>query len=215
MARDVAEILVEGDLLRHDTHGLSLLSGYLGELKRGGMKRSGEVHTLAERAAVATWDGERLPGPWLVRRALRWARPRAREQGAATVVIRRSHHVGCLAAYLIDAASEGLLTLVSCSDPSSATVAPFGGIKALFSPNPLAMGIPARSGPVMIDISASVTTNGMSARLKQAGLRGDHDWWLDAGGKPGNDPAVLWASPPGSILPLGGTETGHKGYGLA
>ncbi|HRO61634.1 MAG TPA: Ldh family oxidoreductase, partial [Burkholderiaceae bacterium] len=31
-ARDVAEVLVEGDLLGHDTHGLGLLPGYLGEL---------------------------------------------------------------------------------------------------------------------------------------------------------------------------------------
>lgn len=214
-ARDVAEVLVEGDLLGHDTHGLNLLAGYLGEIERGAMQCSGDIETLSERTSIAAWDGHRLPGPWLVRQALRWAVPRAREHGAATVTIRHSHHIGCLAAYLIEAASEGLLTLVSCSDPAAATVAPFGGTRALFSPNPVAVGIPSREGPVLIDISASVTTNGMSARLRQAGVQGEHEWWLDAEGRPTRDPEVLWASPPGSILPLGGTQAGHKGYGLA
>src|SRR5690606_11027130 len=64
-------------------------------------------------------------------------------------------------------------------------------------------------------ISASVTTNGMSSRLQAAGRRGAHAWWLDADGRPGDDPAVLSERPPGTILPLGGLDAGHKGYGLA
>jgi LDH2 family malate/lactate/ureidoglycolate dehydrogenase len=215
IARDVAEVLLEGDLLGHDTHGLHLLPGYLGEVEKGSMKRSGEPRVLAERAAVATWDGERLPGPWLLRRAIDWARPRAQSHGAATVVIRRSHHIACLAAYLEAVARDGLVILIASSDPAVASVAPFGGTQAVFTPDPLAVGIPTSSDPVMIDISASVTTNGMSARLKNAGQRGAHAWWLDAQGRPTDDPAVLFAQPPGTILPLGGLEAGHKGYGLA
>ena len=215
MAEDVAEVLVEGDLLGHDTHGLQLLAGYLGELEKGTMTREGEPRVLAERSSVATWDGERLPGPWLVRRAIDWARPRAQMHGAATVAIRRSHHIACLAAYLEPLARGGLLGIIACSDPSGASVAPFGGTQAVFTPNPIAIGIPTSGDPVLIDISASVTTNGMSARLKGAGKRGEHKWWLDALGQPTDDPAVLFAQPPGTILPLGGLEVGHKGYGLA
>lgn len=214
-ARDVADVLVEGDLLGHDTHGLALLPGYLKELESGGMNADGDRRIVSERTTVAAWDGCRTAGPWLVRQALRWASPRAREHGSATVVIRRSHHIGCLAAYLVDTAASGLFTLISCSDPSTATVAPFGGTQPYLSPNPIAAGIPAGDEAVLVDISASLTTNGMSARLRQAGLRGQHPWWLDAQGRPGNDPAVLATSPPGSILPLGGMEAGHKGYGLA
>lgn len=215
MARAVAEVLVEGDLLGHDTHGLALLPGYLGEIDKGAMACSGEPRVLAERAAVTTWDGCRLPGPWLVRRAIDWARPRAEAHGAATVVIRRSHHIACLAAYLEPVARAGLVALLASSDPAVASVAPFGGTQAVFTPDPLAVGIPTSGDPVMIDVSASVTTNGMSARLKNAGRRGEHAWWLDARGQPTDDPAVLFAQPPGTILPLGGLDAGHKGYGLA
>ena len=215
LAHDVAAVLVEGDLLGHDTHGLALLPGYLGELERGAMARTGEPRTLAQRSAVAAWDGGRLPGPALVRRALAWAAPRAREHGTATVSIRRSHHVACLAAYLEAPARDGFLVEILSSDPAVASVAPFGGTRAVFTPNPVAIGMPTSGDPVLVDVSASVTTNGMSARLSAAGARGAHRWWLDAEGVPTDDPAVLGARPPGTILPLGGLDAGHKGYGLA
>jgi LDH2 family malate/lactate/ureidoglycolate dehydrogenase len=214
IARDVAEVLVEGDLLGHDTHGLSLLAPYLSEIDKGAMNKLGEPQVINQRAAVATWDGQRLPGPWLVRQAIEWARPRAQEHGVATVVIKRSHHIACLAAYLEKVARAGLLIEIYSSDPAVASVAPYGGTQAVFTPNPIAVGIPTSHDPIMIDVSSSVTTNGLSNRMRAAGTRGEHDWWLDSLGQPSNDPAVLFTTPPGTILPLGGLDAGHKGYGL-
>jgi L-lactate dehydrogenase len=94
-------------------------------------------------------------------------------------------------------------------------VAPFGGTRPVFTPDPLAIGFPTDGDPVLVDVSASVTTNGMSARLHRRGLRFAHPWLLDAEGNPTDDPAVLAGTPPGTILPLGGLDAGHKGYGLA
>ncbi len=215
IAETVAQVLVEGDLLGHDTHGLQLLAPYLGELDKGSMLGRGEPRVLSERSSVATWDGERLPGPWLVREAIAWARPRAQMHGSATVVIRRSHHIACLAAYLEAPVRDGLMVMLMCSDPATASVAPFGGTQAVFTPNPMAVGIPTSDAPILIDVSASITTNGMSARMKNAGQQGEHEWWLDALGQPTRDPAALFTQPPGTILPLGGLDAGHKGYGLA
>ncbi len=215
MAADVADVLIEGDLLGHDTHGLQLLAPYLADLVQGKMTAAGEFKVLAERACVATWDGVKLPGPWLVRQAIAWAQPRAREYGQATVVIRRSHHIGCLAAYLEAPARAGFLMTLTSSDPDSASVAPHGGTRAVFTPNPISIGIPTGGDPMLIDISASITTNGMSNRLYKANQQGEHLWWLDQNGLPSKDPGVLLTQPPGTILPLGGIDSGHKGYGLA
>ena len=79
----------------------------------------------------------------------------------------------------------------------------------------MSYGIPATDGPIMIDISASITTNGMTGRLHSKGQHGEHKWWLDANGVPTTDPSVLETDPPGSLMPLGGVEAGHKGFSLA
>jgi LDH2 family malate/lactate/ureidoglycolate dehydrogenase len=67
-ARVVAEVLLEGDLLGHTTHGLHLLAAYLADIEQGGMARSGEPRLLSDCPAAVTWDGRRLPGPWGSRR---------------------------------------------------------------------------------------------------------------------------------------------------
>ena len=215
MASRVAETLVEGDLLGHDTHGLALLAGYIKEIESGGMTRDGAPEVLSDRPAAVLWDGRRLPGPWLVHHGLDMLIPRARELGTASLVIRRSHHIACLAAYMLRALDENVLMLLACSDPNAASVAPFGGTQAVFTPNPLAMGFPLTDGGVMVDISASITTNGMSNRKRAAGERFAEDWLIDADGRPTNDPQALFDQPPGTLLPVGGLSHGHKGYGMA
>lgn len=214
MAATVASVLVEGDLLGHDTHGLALLPGYLDELSRGSMARDGEAEVLSDTGPAATWDGGRLPGPWLVTTALRQCLSRAQTYGSATVVIRRSHHIACLAAYLKAATDRGCVALIASSDPSVESVAPFGGTRRLITPNPLAAGLPTTGDPVLLDISMSTTTNGMVARAFRENRKLPHPWVLDAQGRATDDPAAFFADPPGSILPLGGQDLGYKGFGL-
>lgn len=213
-ARTVAEILVEGDLMGHTTHGLALLPGYLAELESGAMCKTGEPEVLADHPAALTWHGRRLPGPWLVVKAMEEASQRAATQGTCTVVIRRSHHIACLAAYLKRATDRGLMLLLLSSDANSASVAPYGGLDAVFTPNPIAAGFPTDKRPVLVDVSASITTNGLTNRLHKEGRLLPGEWVMDGHGVPSRDPAVLFAEPKGTLLPLGGLDSGHKGYGL-
>jgi LDH2 family malate/lactate/ureidoglycolate dehydrogenase len=214
-AQAVADILVEGDLMGHSTHGLALLAPYLGELRSGAMTREGAPTVLADAPAAVTWDGRRLPGPWLVLRAMELAAERAARCGTGTVVIRRSHHIGCLAAYHERAARQGLVMLLFCSDPNAASVAPFGGLDPVFTPNPMSAGIPAPRVPVIVDVSTSATTNGLTNRLHQERGRLPAAWVMDGHGHASDDPSVLFKEPKGTILPLGGMDSGHKGYGLS
>lgn len=209
-----AGILVEGDLLGHTTHGLALMPAYLDAAKAGTMKGTGEPDILSATSIVETWDGKRLPGPWLVTKAAELASQRAAEYGISAVSIQRSSHIGCLAAYLKPITDRGQMIIVTCSDPSVASVAPFGGTKRIYTPNPLAAGWPSPGGPVMIDVSMSITTNGMTGRMRAEKRRFDHPWLLDANGVPTRDPNAFFSDPPGSLQPLGGSEAGHKGYAL-
>lgn len=214
LAADVAETLVEGDLLGHATHGTALLPRYLEEIRAGRMTLEGEPAVLRDAGASASWDGRYLPGPALVRRAFARCEARARETGVATVAIGRSHHVACLAAYLRPVAEAGLLGLLATSSPATRSVAPFGAVQGVYSPNPIAAGWPTEGEPVLIDLSTSITTNSLAAERGASGERLPGRWMVDAAGEPSDDPALLAAPPSGALLPMGGLDHGHKGFAL-
>jgi L-lactate dehydrogenase len=143
------------------------------------------------------------------------AMARARINGTCTVVIKRSHHIACLAAYHAWATQQGLVMLLHSSDANAASVAPFGGLDPVFTPNPISAGWPTSGPPVLVDVSTSATTNGMTNRVHKEGGHLPAAWVMDGHGHSSRDPAVLFQKPPGTILPLGGMDSGHKGYGLS
>jgi len=131
------------------------------------------------------------------------------------MAIRRSHHIGCLAALAKRAADAGFVALIFNSDPAGKRVAPYGGTEPLYTPNPFAVAYPGAPHPVLIDTCASITTTSMTRQKYAEGKPFDHPWLIDADGNPTTDPAVLEHSkPPGSLLPIGGLEYGHKGFGI-
>jgi len=66
----------------------------------------------------------------------------------------------------------------------------------------------------MIDISSSITANGPSMRLMKEGKRAPGIWFVDSEGHGSDDPSVAYVEPKGALLPLGGLDAGHKGFGL-
>ena len=213
-ARDVAEVLVAGDLYGQSTHGLALAPPYLDSLASGDMAREGEPDIVSRTAVAETWDAKKLPGPWLVRRAAEVASAAAAAQGMGAVVIGRSHHIGCLSAYLEPITARGQMIVIASSDPATASVAPAGGTRRLITPNPLAAGWPTPDGAALLDISMSYTTNGMTARYRGEGRVFDHDWLVDAEGRPSRDPNAFFTDPAGTLAPLGAPSAGHKGFAL-
>ena len=214
-AHDVAEILFEGDLLGHTTHGFALLPGYLKGLADGTMEKHGEPEILSDNDSAFAWNGRYLPGPWLVRRAIALAQDRLIKHPVVTVSIGKSHHIGCLQAYLKPVTDAGFLMLLSCSDPANRAVTPHGGVAPRFSPDPFAVGIPTNGEPILIDISTSTTANGLCNRLAAAGEKLPGPWLVDREGNPSNDPQILLEGRGGSLLPLGGMDLGYKGFALA
>ncbi|MEN9558812.1 MAG: hypothetical protein RLZZ502_23 [Pseudomonadota bacterium] len=210
----MARSLVEADLLGHYTHGTNLLVPYCTELAEGKMSKSGMPVVLKESAVTALWDGQRLPGPYLTELAITAASKMARQHGTGTVVMRRSHHIACLAAFLEAPARSGLVTQIQCSDPLVASVAPFGGCVPMITPNPLAASYPTSADPIIIDVSMSVTAMGQVQLKRSLGEPIPEGWLMDSAGNGTTDPNVLWQEPKGSILPLGGFLAGHKGFAL-
>ena len=111
-------------------------------------------------------------------------------------------------------AEETAIALMFVNGAPVCRMAPWGGREARHGTNPIAMGFPSRSGPpVVLDMTTSAVAEGKVRVQRNRGAEVPDGWLLDAEGQPTNDPHTLYADPPGTILPLGGS-LGHKGYGL-
>lgn len=214
-AEIVAELLVQTDEIGVTTHGLSMIPYYLPELASGNMASEGSYEVVRDAPAAMLWDGNYLPGHWIMKHALDICIDRARSNGLACLAIRRSHHIGCLSALTRIAADEGLVCYISTSDPSGAWVAPYGGVDPVLTPNPWAVGYPGETHPVLIDTCASITTVSKVREYINSGRHFAHDWMLDGAGRATTDPNVVNAEPKGTILPVGGMDHGHKGFATA
>lgn len=218
-SREVSEttssILIEGDLLGHHTHGVKLANGYLRDLKSGHACGDHNAMTSKEISSVAALvDGHYILGPYLVQKALERSADAARESGIGIVTIKRSHHIACLASYLQPFVEQGLMPIIMTSDPAVKSVAPYGGVSPVYTPNPIAMGIPSRVQPIMMDVSMSTVTNGSVGKAHAEQTKMAHPVILTNTGLASDDPADFFSDPQGSILPLGGQEFGHKGFAM-
>lgn len=215
-AESVSRLLVLTDMIGRPTHGLAQTKAYIDALGQGTMGKEESIEIVRDTGSTMVWDGHYLPGLWLVEQAIEVASQRVSEHGVVTVAIRKSHHIGCLAALVKQAVDKGYVVTLASSGPHGKYAAPFGGTRSLLSPNPIAWGIPARRDPIIVDMTATITTVSMTREKAKAGELFEHAWLIDHKGQPTRDPRVMEMSdPPGSLMWLGGMESGHKGFGLA
>ncbi|MCS4066681.1 Ldh family oxidoreductase [Pseudomonas putida] len=216
VAQVVTRVLLEGELLGHRTHGLNLVSRYIGGMQEGKVKARAQVlEQVTDSGIASVFDGHYLLGPYCVSRALDCAAKGATAQGIGIAVVRRASHIGCLAAYLKPFTDQGLVAMVYSSDPSVGLVCAHGGIDPIYTPNPIAAGIPTQGEPILLDVSMSTVTLGLVGQCRDAGSRLPYPVLVSNDGQLSDDPGDFFTRPQGSILPLGGQAFGHKGFALA
>jgi L-lactate dehydrogenase len=214
LAKCTAEVLVESDLLGHRTHGLALLKTYIEKIDEGSMSTDGEISILSDFGSAFSWDGNKLPGAFVLKRAMEEAIARTNEYPVVTATISECFHIGCLQAYLFPAIENGMMAIITATDPESRSVAPYGGTKGVLTTNPIAFGIPTMGDPILVDICTSLVSNAAVRQHQANGTRFSSNCLLSSEGVPTNDPNVLNTTPPGTILPIGGAEYGYKGFAL-
>jgi LDH2 family malate/lactate/ureidoglycolate dehydrogenase len=215
-AQCMAHLLLLTDRMGRPTHGLAQAAAYLDQIEKGLMTTSGEPEIIRDTGSTFVWDGRYLPGLWLMDQAIEIALSRVAEHGVVTFACSKSHHIGCLAALAKKAADRGCYAMLASSGPHTRIVAPYGGKEGLFSPNPFAFAFPTSAFPVLIDTCASITTLSLTREKAAAGIEFDQPWLLDHEGRPSRDPTIVErATEKGSLMLLGGEDSGHKGFGLA
>jgi LDH2 family malate/lactate/ureidoglycolate dehydrogenase len=95
-------------------------------------------------------------------------------------------------------------------------LSPFGSADRRLRPEPIAFSAPRKNGPpFMLDMTMTVVAGG---KIEQKNIRNEpmpDGWVIDQQGNYVTDPMRYKEEPENTgVLPLGGMQFGHKGYGL-
>ncbi len=213
-ARIVARELSSANLVGHDSHGVIRLMQYVNSIEKGQIQPENRIEVLQEGPSFVLLDAHQAFGQVAANRALELAQAMAKTSGTATALIRNCNHVGRLGAYSQKAALAGFGAMMAVNAPGPGGVAPFGAVDRRLGTNPISMAAPCGENPLVLDMTSSATAEGKVRVAFQKGEEIPEGWIIDAQGNPSTDPADLYATPPGAILPLGG-PLGFKGSGLS
>lgn len=211
-AKVLTGVAVETEAFGVSTHGVvqfGYLCGQIGEA----IDPNARPEVIKETGASALIDGGRAFGQLAMKMACDLAAKKAREQGVAMVAVRNSYWIGALSVYLAPLASDGLLAQAWAQTNTCKDCAPFGGIDAKFSTNPVALAFPTGGDPMVADFSTAAMSMGKMGQLVRGGEKSEPALFMDRDGNVTDDPNVVKEG--GSILFLGGEKHGYKGYALS
>ncbi len=212
-ARDVADHLVDANLVGHDSHGVLRMHDYLSWVRAGMVLPNRELKVVFDTDLLAIADGQLGYGQRIGIQAVRLGIDKCQANGVSLVALRNCAHLGRVGHWAEMAAAEGLVSLHFVSTNGfGVLVAPFGGAERRLSANPMSVGIPRGSAsPLILDISTCAIAEGKIKVARNQKKRVPEGCIVNAEGQATTAAEEFYADPPGSILPMGG----HKGYGLS
>ncbi len=211
VAASVASAVRVAEANNNKICGLYYLESYCAQLLSGRVKGQVEPTVTMPRLASVAVDAGFGFAQAAFERGLNKALSTAQETGTCSLAICHAHTCTSLGYFTEQIAHAGLVGIGFTN--ASAVVSPPGGMQAVIGTNPIAMSVPARDGGVafQFDQSTSAVALGKITMANAAGESIPEGWAVDANGQPTTDPA---AALKGSLVSLGGMETGYKGFGF-
>ncbi len=212
-ARIVADHVVDNNLVGHDSHGTTFLPRYARRMKSD-YQRWEDREVLHENPSLIIIDGKGADGIVACTRAADLAVEKARQSTFGFVGLRNVTHICRLGDYPPRIARQGMLGMVWLNG-GGMFLAPFGSADRRLRPEPIAFAAPRRNGPpFMLDMTMTVVAGG---KILQKIIREQplpEGWLIDHEGKYVTDYNQYQNVEDNAVLPLGGMQFGHKGFGL-
>ncbi|WAH38381.1 Ldh family oxidoreductase [Alicyclobacillus dauci] len=198
--------LVKADLLGRSTHGLSRLKAYVTAIEAGKINPTANVEVSQTGPSSIMVDGDGGLGPVVAKHAMDAAISAARTSGVAAAAVHHGNHAGAMSIYTTLAADAGMIGLgFSNAQPA---IPPWGGRRAFFGTNPIAMAAGMDLDQMSVDMATSVAARGNIILAAKTGQPIPDHWAIDENGVPTTDAKAALA---GAVLPM----AGPKGYALA
>lgn len=212
-AKIVSDHIVDSNLVGHDSHGVINAPNYIGGMAGGPSIDKMEIVRESGAATVINVNG--ALGMVAARKAMEMAVKKAGSCTIGAVGLHRCGHAGRMGEYPPIAANAGMIGIVLLNG-GGRFMHPHGGTSRRLPPNPIAISVPRADGePLLLDMTLSVVAGGkllvQSAREESI----PEGWMIDSDGNAITDPNVFRERPQDTaVMPLGGFQFGHKGFGL-
>ena len=207
----MADHLVGSHLAGHDSHGVQHLPRYIGQVKSGVIVPDAVPEIVSEVAGAVlvkgNWAWGQVTADYLTRLGI----DKASTQKVALISGVQVTHIGRLGHYVEQASRAGIMIwlMTGGQGVDAPLAAPHGGRKALFAPNPMALGFPtSEEHPFVWDIATTRVAGGKIQLAHSKGQELPAGWIIDKHGNPSTDPDDYYDG--GALLPFGE----HKGFGL-
>src|SRR5579863_2767785 len=189
------------------THGINRFSRFVAMVRNGSIDANAEPVVVAQFGALERWDGRLGPGNLNASAAMERAIALSREHGLGCVALGNTNHWMRGGSYGWQAAEAGLIGI--CWTNTMPNLPPWGGAERAIGNNPLIIGVPRASGPVVLDMAMSQFSYGALESYRKRGELLPVDGGFDAAGNLTRDPGAIEES--WRPLPMGY----WKGSGLA
>lgn len=199
-AKIVAEALIEAELMGKKTHGI----GKIFLLEDAIKLRGGKPEIIKDKGNYTLVRAHKELGHISAQFAVDVLLKKAKEFENAVVATIDSFYYAMAGTYARKISEAGFVSII-LNNGGPATITPFGGVDPLFGTNPVAIGIPTDSGPIVLDMSTGERPWGEVNLAKIERRQLQDKTFLDKEGAFTTDPYKVEA-----IIPFGG----YKGYGL-
>lgn len=213
----VASSLVRADLVGHASHGIVRLPHYAEQVEAGSVDPTAApiVDSVGEFDQIA---GNSAFGQLTGRRTVESLVDGVDERGIAVVGVRDSGHLGRIGEWAERVVEEGYLFASWVNLQGGAhRIAPPGTADRRLGTNPITFAVPtfgALGFPLVFDAATSQVAHGKIIERDGSDERLPDAWTVTETGDP-VERAADFEDGVGALLPLGGRESGYKGFGLA
>ena len=204
-AEVTARGLVQASLRGVDSHGIRLLSHYLGGVQGGRINPQTTFQFEKSSASTGRLDANHGFGHAAGMEAMQRAMELAQESGTGQVAVSNSSHCGAMAFFALEAAAQDMIgTAYTNASPNMRSA---NATTRFFGTNPICMAAPmADEGPFCYDGATTMVALNKIKNYGDQGLEIPSGWGADAEGRDTSDPSAV-----SQLLPMGD----YKGFGLA
>lgn len=167
-----------------------------------------KIKVTKDTKLSAVIDGKQNMGMVVLTKAMEMALKKAKTHGFGIVGTNNtSSSTGAIGYYAKKIAEKGFIGFVFAGSPE--TVSTFGSYQPIFGTNPLAIGVPSKNGPIVLDMATAIMAYYGLIEAKTAGRQIPEGIAYDSEGKFTTDPAKAMD---GALLPF---DKNRKSAGLS